>query len=81
MGGFELDLRDALMGADGTAQIEVFVIMGGLNILIPQNWTVASNVTPILGGVHDKTHANASSAAQQLIVRGTVLMGGIEIGN
>ena len=81
MGGFELDLRDALMGAEGSAQIEVFVIMGGLNILIPQNWTVASNVAPILGGVHDKTHTNPSSAAQHLIVRGTVLMGGIEIGN
>jgi hypothetical protein len=81
MGGFELDLRDALMGAEGSAQIEVFVLMGGLNILVPQNWTVMSNVVPILGGINDKTRANASSATQQLILRGTVLMGGIEIGN
>ncbi len=80
MGGFELDLRDALMGAEGSAQIEVFVIMGGLNIRIPQNWTVISNVVPLLGGIHDKTRSNTSSA-QQLILRGTVLMGGIEISN
>jgi len=81
MGGFELDLRDALMGAEGSAQIELFVIMGGLHILIPQNWTVISNVVPILGGIDDKTRTNTSSATQQLILRGTVLMGGVEIGN
>ena len=81
MGGFELDLRDALMGAEGSAQIEVFVIMGGLHILIPQNWTVISNVMPILGGIDDKTRTNTSGATQQLILRGIVLMGGIEIGN
>ena len=81
MGGFELDLRDALMGAEGSAQIEVLVIMGGLHVLVPQNWTVISNVVPILGGIDDKTRANTSSATQQLILRGTVLMGGVEIGN
>jgi predicted membrane protein len=80
MGGFELDLRDALMGAEGTAQIELFVIMGGLHVLVPQNWTVISNVVPILGGIDDKTRTN-SSTTQQLILRGTVLMGGVEIGN
>jgi hypothetical protein len=80
MGGFELDLRDALMGAEGTAQIELFVIMGGLHVLVPQNWTVISNVVPILGGIDDKTRTN-SSTTQQLIMRGTVLMGGVEIGN
>ncbi|HMD27640.1 MAG TPA: DUF5668 domain-containing protein [Steroidobacteraceae bacterium] len=81
MGGFELDLRDALMGAEGSAQIELFVIMGGFHILVPQNWTVISNVVPILGGIDDKTRTNTSSATQQLILRGTVLMGGVEIGN
>jgi hypothetical protein len=80
MGGFELDLRDALMSAEGTAQIELFVIMGGLHVLVPQNWTVISNVVPILGGIDDKTRTN-SSTTQQLILRGTVLMGGVEIGN
>jgi predicted membrane protein len=81
MGGFELDLRDALMGAEGSAHIELFVIMGGLHILVPQNWTVISNVVPILGGIDDKTRANTSSATQQLVLRGMVLMGGVEIGN
>jgi Domain of unknown function (DUF5668) len=79
MGGFELDLRDALMGAEGSAQIEVLVIMGGLHVIVPQNWTVISNVVPILGGIDDKTRTNTSAATQQLILRGTVLMGGVEI--
>jgi len=81
MGGFELDLREALMGAEGSAQIELLVIMGGLHVLVPQNWTVNSNVVPILGGIDDKTRTSASGATQQLILRGTVLMGGVEIGN
>jgi hypothetical protein len=41
---------------------------------------VISNVVPILGGIDDKTRTN-SSTTQQLILRGTVLMGGVEIGN
>ncbi|HWX81441.1 MAG TPA: DUF5668 domain-containing protein [Steroidobacteraceae bacterium] len=81
MGGFELDLREALMGAEGSAQIELLVIMGGLHVIVPQNWTVISNVVPILGGIDDKTRTNPSGATQQLILRGTVLMGGVEIGN
>jgi predicted membrane protein len=80
MGGCHLDLRNASMGADGTAQIEVAVIMGGINICVPTNWTVVSHVTPLLGGIDDKTRA-PPAATQQLILHGTVVMGGIEITN
>jgi predicted membrane protein len=80
MGGCHLDLRNATMGPDGTAQIEVFVIMGGINLNVPPNWTVISHVTALLGGIDDKTHTPANPT-QQLILRGTVVMGGIEITN
>lgn len=80
LGGCHLDLRNATMGPDGTAQIEVFVIMGGINISVPPNWTVVSHVTPLLGGIDDKTRT-PSTPTQQLILRGTVVMGGIEITN
>jgi predicted membrane protein len=81
MGGCELDLRNALLPAQGPAQIEVFVLMGGINIFVPPNWTVVTEVVPILGGVHDKTRTSPSNPAQQLIIRGTVMMGGVEISN
>jgi hypothetical protein len=81
LGGFHLDLRNAVMGPDGSAQIEVLVIMGGINITVPANWTVVSHVTPLLGGIDDKTRTPSSTPTQQLILRGTVVMGGIEITN
>jgi predicted membrane protein len=81
MGGCELDLRDALVGAGETAVIDVFVVMGGVNIFVPPNWTVSQEVVPLLGGVQDKTRSIPSGPAQHLVVRGTVVMGGVEIGN
>jgi cell wall-active antibiotic response 4TMS protein YvqF len=80
MGGCELDLRDALLGADGTAHIEVFSLMGGNHIFVPPNWTVILQVTPIMGGVEDKTRP-VMGGNQHLYVRGTVLMGGVEVSN
>ncbi|MDP9010815.1 MAG: cell wall-active antibiotics response protein [Pseudomonadota bacterium] len=81
MGGCELDLRDALMSSGELAVIDVFVIMGGVNIFVPPNWTVSLEVVPLMGGVHDKTRSVPSNPAQHLLVRGTVVMGGVEISN
>ena len=62
-------------------KFEAFVIMGGVNIFVPPNWTVSQEVVPLLGGVHDKTRSVPSNPAQHLLVRGTVVMGGVEISN
>jgi hypothetical protein len=80
MGGCELDLRDALLGADGAAYIEVFSLMGGAHIIVPTSWKVVVQVTPVMGGVEDKTRP-ILGGNQFLYVRGTVLMGGVEISN
>jgi hypothetical protein len=81
MGGGEIDLRDAHLGPDGMAYIDVFVLMGGLNIFVPPGWTVVCHVMPIMGGVMDKTRTIPSATTQQLILRGTAMMGGVEISN
>jgi predicted membrane protein len=80
MGGCELDLRDALLSADGAAYVDVFSLMGGAHIFVPPNWKVVMQVTPIMGGVEDKSRS-IMGGAQFLYVRGTVLMGGVEISN
>ena len=78
MGGVKLDLRDAVI--DGSeATIDVTSVMGGIELHIPRNWTVVNHVTPIMGGVEDHTHTNDPN--KRLILEGTVLMGGLEIGN
>jgi hypothetical protein len=81
MGGCELDLREALMGPGELAVVDVFVLMGGVNIFVPPHWTVSQEIVPLMGGVHDKTHSMPSNPAQHLLVRGTVVMGGVEISN
>jgi hypothetical protein len=80
MGGCELDLRDALLGSDGVAYVEVFALMGGAHIIVPTSWKVVVQVTPVMGGVEDKSRP-IMGGNQFLYVRGTVLMGGVEISN
>jgi len=81
MGGCELDLRDALMSPGELAVVDVFVVMGGVTIFVPPHWTVAQEIVPLMGGVHDKSRAAPSNPAQHLLIRGTVVMGGVEISN
>jgi predicted membrane protein len=81
MGGCELDLRDALMSPGELAVVDVFVVMGGVNIFVPPHWTVSQEIVPLMGGVHDKSRSVPSNPAQHLLVRGTVVMGGVEISN
>jgi predicted membrane protein len=79
MGGCQIDLRSAAI--EGEAVIDVFAMWGGIEIKVPENWSVSGRVTPVLGGYEDKTHPPRDASTQRLIVRGMVIMGGIEIKN
>jgi predicted membrane protein len=79
MGGCELDLRHAAI--DGEAVLEVFALWGGIEIRVPEDWTVVSRVTPLLGGVDDTTRPPQSASRHRLVVRGFVVMAGVEIKN
>ena len=79
MGGCEIDLRQAAI--EGEAVIDVFAMWGGIEIRVPENWSVVGRVTPILGGYEDKTRPPRDAGTQRLIVRGMVIMGGVEIKN
>lgn len=79
MGGCEIDLRQAAI--DGEAVIDVFAMWGGIEIRVPEHWRVIGRVTPLLGGFDDSTRPPKEATSQTLIVRGVVIMGGIEIKN
>ena len=79
MGGVNLDLTEADIAGE-RAVIHVFAMMGGLEIRVPEEWTVEVGVTSIMGGVEDKTRGPAATA-KRLVLKGTVIMGGIEIRN
>jgi hypothetical protein len=80
MGGGKIDLRDAKL-AGGQAVIDVFTIMGGFEILVPDSWSVIVEAMPFMGGIDDKTRQRVGESAPRLILRGFVMMGGVEIKN
>ena len=55
--------------------------MGGCNIWVPEDWAVVTEVIPFMGGVVDKRMAQKSGSSKTLVLRGLVLMGGLEIRN
>lgn len=79
MGGCEIDLRDARM-AGPQAVIDCFVMWGGIEIKIPADWIVDPQLSVLAAGFEDKTRPPVQPAGR-LIIRGTALMGGIEISN
>jgi predicted membrane protein len=76
MGGCELDLTDADI-IHGPAIIDAFVMWGGIEIYVPDNWEVVGEVVPFMGGFEMKT--GAGSPERRLIVRGGCVMGGIDV--
>ncbi|MEE9554855.1 MAG: DUF5668 domain-containing protein [candidate division Zixibacteria bacterium] len=85
MGGAKLNFKEADFSGDSIS-INVLVLMGGLDIIVPNHWQVVMRGTPILGGMEDKTVSRPSDEAdrsnvKRLIIDGTVIMGGIDIKN
>lgn len=85
MGGCEIDLREADIEGDEMV-IDIFAMMGGVEIKVPDSWQVTMRGFPLMGGFGDKTSqkqsgAEVSSKGKRLLVKGTAIMGGIEIKN
>jgi Domain of unknown function (DUF5668) len=80
MGGCEIDLRDAALDPAG-ATIDVFAFWGGIEIKVPQGWRVENRVFALMAGAEDSTKGTAPAGAPTLVVRGLVVMGGVEIKN
>lgn len=78
-GGSELNLMQADIKAQ--AIIEITTIFGGTTLIIPSNWSVRSEAVTIFGGIEDKRAAPAinESTDKTLVLKGTVLFGGIDI--
>jgi len=80
-GGVELDLRYARLAPEG-ALLHVHVVMGGVDIRVPDTWQVRCDVTPLLGGADDTTRSTQGSGnAPVLRVVGSVTLGGLSIRN
>lgn len=80
MGGVELDLTNCTL-AKG-AVLHISVIMGGISLIVPREWNVRSELTPIMGGVEDGIFNKPDTyidPAAELLLQGKIVMGGVEI--
>jgi hypothetical protein len=80
-GGFDIDLRQVVMEGE-SARIDVFLLFGGGEIRVPENWEVLIQTTAIAGGIGDKKlFPSAQNPRPKLILTGTIFFGGIEVKN
>ena len=85
MGGGTLDLSEAEMEGD-EVELDVFAMMGGMEIRIPKHWQINVQATPLMGGVDDSSNNVSASgdfaqAIKRLTIKGTLIMGGLEVRN
>ncbi|MFT4094587.1 MAG: LiaF-related protein [Niabella sp.] len=77
-GGSEIDLTQA--DINGTAVLDVTALFGGATLLVPSHWNVISEAVAIVGEVKDKrVIKNIPENNKTLIIKGTVIFGGIDI--
>jgi hypothetical protein len=80
MGGCELDFRQASPAKEG-AVIDTFALWGGIDIQVPEDWTVVVQGIPILGGFSDARKSVQANPAKRLVIKGVAIMGGVEVKN
>ncbi len=77
MGGVTLDLRKSIIKKEAT--LDIFSLMGGVELWIPENVVVKSKAAVILGGIENKAHAANAKSAPVLYITGEIVMAGVEI--
>lgn len=78
MAAYHLDLSAADI-AQSPAVIDVFAMFGGIEIVVPDHWEVVTEVTPVMAGIDVKSHRATSDRKPQLVVRGFVMWGAVEV--
>jgi predicted membrane protein len=84
-GGVELDFRSADIEGEETV-LFVEAVFGGIEIVVPERWSVIYEGQSIFGGYNDETRAPlpdapGSAPRKRLILRGQALFGGISVKN
>jgi predicted membrane protein len=82
MGELRADLRRAAIAGDD-AVLDLSMTMGNIELIVPSNWQVVSDVAPFMGVVEDKTEPRPDAAGVQkrLVLRGKITMGAVTVKN
>lgn len=78
MGGIQLDFRDAAL-LEGTSEVRVLAVMGGVNIVVPDDVDVEVNGIGLMGGFEHVSHHGPGEDRPLLRIKGLALMGGVTV--
>ncbi len=79
LGGCEIDFTKADFEPD-MITIDVNVLLGGIEMRIPETWSVSYVGNPVLGVFENKTRT-VPAPAKKLLIRGSITLAGIEVKN
>jgi predicted membrane protein len=80
-GGIELDLTKAKL-APGRNELDLACVFGGVTIIVPDEWNVIIEVTPVMGGFSDSRRiapGRSFDQGSQLVLKGATIFGGGEL--
>ena len=80
LGGCDIDLRQATVLEGETAVLDVLALMGGVEVRVPEDWSVETRGMAMLGGFEDKTRRPLDDR-RRLVVTGLAVLGGVEVKN
>jgi hypothetical protein len=78
LGGGEIDLRQARF-AEPSVTIDAVAILGGIEIIVPEDATVHVTGIGILGGFEHGASGEGKQGGPQIYITGVALMGGVEV--
>lgn len=78
-GGAQVNFTQA--DFQGTAIVDVSVMFGGVDIIIPSNWNLKNELSVIFGGIEDRRAISSTmhESGKTLILKGNIMFGGVEI--
>jgi len=82
-GGVRLDLRQAAMTLD-RAVLDINAVFGGVELRVPENWSVTLKGAGIFGGFDDKTihpKPDPNVKTPELVITGAAVFGGMSVTN
>ena len=77
-GGGQLDLREARF-ATPQVTINAWAVMGGIEILVPEDAEVHVNGIGIMGGFDHRANGVGAAGAPQIVVTGLAFWGGVSV--
>ena len=80
LGGCDIDLRETSIPEGASAVLDTLAIMGGIEVRVPEDWSVETRGMAVLGGFEDKTRRPLDDR-KKLVITGLAVMGGVEVKN